>query len=122
MRKFYHLIAKIEKKSNYLNVYELGFGNNKSAINFLVKLTKSKKEYIRQTAISSLGILKVEDQVEHIKALYDSAKSWSDKAIVIKALLDIGSENAVTFVDSKVQSFTKPKEIEWSTDIISLYK
>lgn len=109
----------------YRKVYQLGFGNNKSAIVPLVEFSKSTDEYVRIAAISSLGILKAEDQLEHLKSISKNAKLWQDRGMALKAICDIGNEAALDFARKTQAEYQamkkKDKEAEWTLEILGLY-
>ncbi|OUR65836.1 hypothetical protein A9Q79_02280 [Methylophaga sp. 42_25_T18] len=106
----------------YLDVYQLGFGNNKSAIPALVEMAKSKPEYIRLSAISSLGILGADEEIEFLKSIYSDSKLWQDRAMAIKAIADIGNAEAVAFLDKVYEENQgDSKDDLWNREIIELY-
>lgn len=115
--------SNLKNGATYLDVYQLGFGNNNSAVPALIDYTKSKSEYIRLAAISSLGILKAEDKSTLLKEIYNSAAHWSDRAMAIKALGDIGSPDALSFLKKVLVDLESDsgKEQNWTKEIISLY-
>ncbi len=117
------ITANIENGKTYLDVYQLGFTNNLNAIDPLVKLTKNDKEYIRQAAISSLGILKADDQLEYLISIAENSSLWADRGMALKAIGDIGNENAISYLKEKLASYEgdSDKNAEWSTEIIQLY-
>lgn len=115
------LKSKAKKGSSYLDVYQLGFGNNPSAIPFLKELTSSDDEYKRQAAISSLGILKAVDELELLKSLYANGNSWSDKAMSLKAIGDLGTKEALDFLKEEQQALIKDGKKYWVNDLITLY-
>ncbi|MBT1064187.1 HEAT repeat domain-containing protein [Bowmanella sp. Y26] len=121
------LIARLSNRANkelsYLDVYELGFSNNIKAATYLRDLTKSDDEYVRMAAISSLGILKDQASLLLLKDLSKSAKTWTDRAMALKSIGDIGGEEATAFLrDKKVElEGQDSKEELWSTEIIDLY-
>lgn len=120
------LIEKIEanQSSNtvYLDVYELGFSNNPSAVNYLVKQTNSKSEYIRLAAISSLGNLKATEQLPLLQNIYRNGESWSDRGMALKAIGDLGTSEAMDFLkQAQMEQNDGKKESAWNQEIISLY-
>jgi hypothetical protein len=115
------LSDKIKNGGTYLDVYQLGFGNNKSAIAYLKELTKSKHEYKRQAAISSLGILKAENEFDYLASLYQNSSSWPDKAMVLKAIGDLRIQKGIDFLKSKQEAFTKEPKKYWLKDLVNLY-
>ena len=124
------LLAKLKQNNAapddaYLDVYELGFSNNPIAIPELVKLVTHQSEYVRLAAISSLGILKAGDQLHLLMALFESEGNiWQDRAMALKAIGDIGSPEALVYLDKQGQRFAKgdDKEARWTRDILGLYK
>ena len=123
------LIRKInhdagESADAYLLVYQLGFGNNPRAVPELVKLSSNADEYVRLAALSSLGILKAEDQFEFLtKVSENSSHIWQDRAMALKAIGDLGSLESRAYL-RKQQSLLEgrtDKYAIWTKDIISLY-
>ena len=108
----------------YLDVYQLGFGNNPLAIPDLVKYCTHSNEYVRLAAISSLGILKASDQIDLLKKLFSTkAGLWQDRAMALKALGDIDTPETRAYLQeqlSALQSRTD-KEAKWTKEIIALY-
>lgn len=119
------LIKKIKTtakgKATYLDVYQLGFGNNPSAIPYLKELTSSADEYKRQAAISSLGILKAVDEIDFLKSLYVNAKSWADKAMSLKAIGDLGTDKGMKFLKQEKVVFAEDAKKYWVNDLVNLY-
>jgi len=123
------LIKKINSPSQdesndlkYLDVYQLGFGNNKTAIPALVEMAKSKPEYIRLSAISSLGILGARDEIGFLKSIYADSKLWQDRGMAIKAIADIGNDEAMAFLNEiALDNQGDTKEQSWNREIIELY-
>lgn len=124
------LVQKINQSSGadeggaYLDVYQLGFGNNALAIPELVKYSAHSNEYVRLAAISSLGILKASDQVDFLKKLYASkAGLWQDRAMALKALGDIDTTETRAYLQDQwalIQNRTD-KEANWTKEILALY-
>lgn len=122
------LVASIKAargdKQAYINVYQLGFGNNKSAIPALVDLSNSSHEYVRLAAISSLGILGAEDELDLLKSIAQNAKLWQDRGMALKAIGDIGGTEAINFLQKTKRELAwkkRGREREWSAEIIDLY-
>lgn len=107
----------------YLDIYQLGFGNNASAIPFLVELSKSEAEYTRLAAISSLGILKAVDQLSSLQSIYTNSKVWQDRAMALKAIGDIGTQEAINFLQTTNQNLSadNSREGKWYKEVIALY-
>lgn len=107
----------------YLDVYQLGFGNNPAAVPALVEFTNHESEYVRLAAISSLGILRAEDQLDLLQSIYHDSSIWQDRGMALKAMGDIGTPEALDFlreVDGELLEQTD-KEAVWNREIIGLY-
>ncbi len=107
----------------YIDVYELGFSNNKRALPFLKKLIKENNEYVRLAAISSLGILQDEASLELLKGISVNARTWSDRAMALKSIGDIGSVDAKSYLKNELSQIENEtsKEALWNKEIIALY-
>lgn len=124
------LLAKINSEAatnpmSYLDVYQLGFGNNPRAIEGLAKLTSSPHEYVRLAAISSLGILKARSQQSLLESLYKGfgAELWQDRAIAIKAIGDLDTPESKAFLQAEFERMKNQtdKGSIWTKNIIALY-
>jgi hypothetical protein len=110
-------------KLTYMDVYELGFSNNKSSLAFLQELTKSKDEYVRLAAISSIGILGSSDQFEFLVDLNKNARLWQDRAMALKSIGDLGTQESRNYLKER-RSLWEGKttdEAVWNLKIIDLY-
>ena len=107
----------------YLSVYELGFSNNQSVVPFLIELTSDEREYVRLSAISSLGIIGAEDQLDLLKNIYTSAKLWQDRAMALKAIADFANDESLAFLKQERSSWVDDgsKESTWNQTIIAAY-
>ncbi len=124
-------VASLEKKissmehgrSTYMDVYELGFSNNKSTLGFLKELTNSKDEYIRLAAISSLGILGNDAQFDFLVNLNKSAALWQDRAMALKSIGDLGTQESRDYLKERKAFWTgkTTDEAVWNLKIINLY-
>jgi hypothetical protein len=123
------LIAKIKRSPEteanaYVDVYQLGFSNNPIAIPELVKFASHNSEYVRQAAISSLGILKAEGQTDFLINLYESSGGlWQDRAMALKALGDIGTPRTLDYLKAQLKKFENrtDKDALWTKEIILMY-
>jgi hypothetical protein len=125
------LIAQINADPDgalsYIKVYELGFSNNASAIDALVDMTKSPHEYIRLAAISSLGTIAAESQVDYLIKFFKGDASWQDKAMAVKSLGDIasmGNDQASAFLRDEVENLVAGESAagaDWTREILGLY-
>jgi hypothetical protein len=108
----------------YLDVYQLGFGNNPSAVPELVKLSSHANEYVRLAAISSLGILKANDQVGFLIKLHENTDLiWQDRAMALKAIGDMDTPESRAYLQKQktLIGSRKDKEAVWTQEIIALY-
>jgi len=108
----------------YLDVYQLGFGNNPSAVPELVKLSSHVNEYVRLAAIPSLGILKATDQMGFLTQLYETQSLiWQDRAMALKAIGDMDTPESRAYLQKEQTRFGNraDKESAWTKEIISLY-
>ena len=121
------LTAKINgtrTPDSFIDVYALGFTNNPSAIDTLVKLTSDEQEYVRQAAISSLGNLGATGQFGHLKGLYQNASlSWQDHCVALKAIADLGTAESLAFItdEAKKLGANSSKENQVLGQILALY-
>ena len=119
------LVAKLGKRSDasYLDVYALGFTNNARAVPTLVALAKDDDEYVRIAAISSLGTLGANDQLELLKSIASSGNLWQDRAMALKAIGDLGSPEAQAYLNEQRTALQAKgdKEATWSMQVINLY-
>lgn len=111
----------------YLDVYQLGFSNNPLAIEALTKMTGSDHEYIRLAAISSLGTINADSQVEQLISLFNGDGFWQDRAMAVKSLGDIaamGNERAMMFLQNDVEPKLQGETAVgagWAREILGLY-
>lgn len=123
------LVAKIGKDADsradaWLDVYQLGFGNNQSAVPELVKLATSASEYVRLAAVSSLGILKAESQMKFLVERHESRSLiWQDRAMALKAIGDLNTAESRRYLEAQLARYKDDgsKESMWTRDIIGLY-
>ncbi len=122
------LVEKIKQESEsndlvYFDVYELGFSNNPNAVEPLKEFTQSDNEYVRLAAISSLGIIGATQYYDDLKSIYMNAKIWQDRGMALKAIGDLGTEQALAFIASEKSKWSAQttKEAKWNMAIINLY-
>lgn len=114
----------LTKGETYLDVYQLGFSNNPTALPYLRELAQnSKREYIRSAAISSLGILKDTQSFEVLKEISKDARTWSDRAMAMKAIGDLGTNEGLSYLTSLKSKYAAgtSKEDKWNIELINLY-
>jgi HEAT repeat protein len=121
------LVNRVENNpidgTTFLDVYQLGFGNNPSAIPALGRLATHEDQYIRQAAMSFLGILRSIDHIDFFIGIQEDTDSWSDRAVAIKALGDIGTRETLDYLArlrDKLRN-SRNKESSWNVEIIDLY-
>lgn len=111
------------KKLIYLDVYELAFSNNPIALNFLEELTSNIDEYVSLAAISGLGILGAEEQLDLLVGIYENSKLWQDRAMALKSIGDIGTTKALEFLRNERNLFSLYDSLKanWNKIIFNLY-
>ena len=111
----------------YMDVYRLGFSNNATAVPALVEMTKNPWEYIRLAAISSLGTINAQGEVDLLIDIFKGDSIWQDKAMAIKSLGDIavmGNDSAMMFLRNDVEPLLTGETAtgaEWTREILGLY-
>lgn len=108
----------------YLDVYQLGFGNNARAVPALVKLSGHVNEYVRLAALSSLGILKATDQHDFLARTYENTTLlWQDRAMALKAIGDLATPESRAYLQKQQAQLQdrKDKDATWTKEIIGLY-
>ena len=107
----------------YIDVYELGFSNNLKAIPTLVELTRHQSDYVRLAAISGLGILGDPTQLDYLKSIYNDASLWQDRAMALKAIGDLNTDQSKDFLVSQRGKWSQGSANEdiWNTKVINLY-
>ncbi|MCK5916374.1 MAG: HEAT repeat domain-containing protein [Deltaproteobacteria bacterium] len=118
----------IEIKNNYselsyLEVYKLGFGNNKRAIPYLVELTKHENSLVRIAALASLGTIGAVDQFDYLKRIYNTSP-WRQKSMALKSIGDFGTSEGVSFIKDamrELQSNNDDPNDKYIIEVASLY-
>jgi hypothetical protein len=91
--------TEIEKKDPYARpfwqVLELGYTNNPRATEPLKRYTEDSDEFFKSCALSSIGTLGAEDQLEFLIFQYKVATGYNDKYMAAKAIGDIGTPAAL---------------------------
>lgn len=111
----------------YLDVYQLGFSNNTTAIDPLIEMTKSPHEYVRLAAISSLGTIGAHGQVDYLISIFLGDSSWRDRAMSVKSLADLavtGNDAAMSFLQNDVEAGMAGETAtgaDWTREILGLY-
>ncbi|WP_375725172.1 hypothetical protein LXN10_07145 [Arcobacter sp. KX21116] len=129
-KKVTEIINKIEtginsKDSlNYINMYELGFSNNEKALDFVKSYNNNSDEYLRLASIAVLGLLGGEKEFLYLTSIYRNAKLWQDRAMALKAIADIGTEESKKFIEleNNLWQTQDTKEGKWNNMILKLYE
>lgn len=82
---------------SYLKVLELGYTNNRDAIDPLIKLTNHKDSMVRVCAISSLGGLGAVEKFDFLKNVYNTTESI-EKSMALKSIGDLDTSQAIEFM------------------------
>ena len=82
---------------SFLRVLELGYTNNRDAIDPLIKLTNHKDSMIRVCAISSLGVLGAVEKYDFLKNVYNTKKNI-EKSMALKSIGDLETSQAIEFM------------------------
>jgi hypothetical protein len=83
----------------FWKVLELGYTNNPKAIEPLKRYSQQGEEFFRSCALSSIGTLGGEGQLEFLKQRYSAAiGSFNDRYMAVKAIGDIGNSEALQFI------------------------
>jgi hypothetical protein len=83
----------------FWQVLELGYTNNPKAIEPLKRYSQQGEEFFRSCALSSIGTVGGEDQLEFLKQrYYGSMGSFNDRYMAVKAIGDIGNNEALEFL------------------------
>jgi len=108
----------------YLNIYELGFSNNQKALDTLIAYSNNTDEYIRLSSISMLGLIGGESQFEYLVSKYKNSKMWQDRALSLKAISDIDTKKAKSFVNLQYNLWKNidTKEGRWHTMLLETHK
>lgn len=113
----------INEKPTYLDVYELGFSNNLKSIEFLKELTTNPNEYIRLSAISSIGTIGDTNQFDFLVEVHKKSTMWQDKAMALKSIGDLNTDKSNSYLKEE-KVFWKDKtsnEALWTLKVINLY-
>ena len=110
-------------KSNYLNIYELGFSNNENAVPFLIKYSNNPDEYLRLSSISILGLIGGESQFDYLVSKYKNSKLWQDRAFALKAISDINTKKSKEFIKQEYNLWKNKdtKEGKWYKMLMEVY-
>jgi len=117
------IVAGPRTPNHFLDVYALGFTNNPAAIEPLTELTADDQEYVRGAAIASLGTLRAVSRLELLEKLYLSPKtSWQDRCLAMKSIGDLGTLEALAFLDREAQRLGNDRESALVSLVAQLYR
>ena len=108
---------------SYLEVYKLGYSNNRHAIPYLVELTKHEKDVVRIAALSSLGTIGAIEQFDYLKGVYQTSP-WQEKNMALKSIGDLGTPEALEFVKEamrKLQKGGNDSNDKYTIEVAALY-
>jgi HEAT repeat protein len=104
----------------YLKVLELGYTNNRAAVEPLVQLTKREETLMRAAAISGLGMLGATDQLPLLEKIYAASDPEKlDKAMALKSIGDLDTPEAREFLSRVKQS--KDYDNPFLREVVDLY-
>lgn len=104
----------------FWKVLELGYTNNPKAMEPLKRYSQQGEEFFRSCALSSIGILGGEDQLEFLKQRYSGAlSSFNDRYMAVKAIGDIGTIEALQFIREirKDSAYSKEAGLKYCVDL-----
>ena len=101
------------KNSIPLKVLELGYTNNRTALQPLLELLKDEDIFVRVAATSAIGMIGSDDQFGLLKKTYSSTTDI-EQAMALKSIGDLGTPQAVDFMK------TVKKSPEYDTQMIRL--
>jgi len=81
----------------YFSVFELGGSNNPNAMSMLKEMSNDNDVLLRSYALSAIGTLGAEKEIEFLKAKYEEYTDI-DRFMALKAIGDIGTPAAVAFL------------------------
>lgn len=104
----------------FWKVLELGYTNNHKALDPLKRYSQQGEEFFRSCALSSIGTLGVEDQLEFLKQRYNGAMgSFNDRYMAVKAIGDLGTIEALKFINAikKDSAYIKEAGLKYCVDL-----
>ncbi len=109
---------------SYLNVYELGFSGNLRAVPALVRYTGHDNDLVRLAAISALGTIGAESELDRLRGIYESGPA-KERDVAIKAIGDLDSEEARSLMRQIISRANSPRGrafAESTQEVIDLYQ
>ncbi len=84
-------------------LYPLIFSNNPKAGATLVEYTQSRDRQTKLTALYGLGVVQARDFLPTLSALYFDSHDSTERAIIFKSILDLGSHQANIWVKREME-------------------
>jgi hypothetical protein len=112
-----------DKKNPYdrpfWKVLELGYTNNLKATEPLKKYTQDSDEFFKSCALSAIGTLGAEGQLEYLIQQYSGAGGYNDKYMAAKAIGDIGTPAALQVLQDmkKDKAYTSESGLKYCVDL-----
>ena len=93
----------------FWKVLELGYTNNPDAMESLKKYSLHQDEFFKSCAVSSIGTLGAEGQLEFLIGIYKGGH-YNDKYMAAKSIGDVGTPDAIKFLNSLKKEDAYAKE------------
>jgi hypothetical protein len=112
-----------DKKNPYdrpfWQVLELGYTNNPKATEPLKKYTQDNDEFFKSCALSSIGTLGADGQLEFLIHQYRAAGGYNDKYMAAKSIGDIGTPEALQVLQDmkKDKAYTNEGGLKYCVDL-----
>lgn len=103
----------------FWKVLELGYTNNPKATEPLKKYTQDSDEFFKSCALSSIGTLGADDQLEFLIQQYRAAAGYNDKYMAAKSIGDIGTPAALQVLQDmkKDKAYTSEGGLKYCVDL-----
>ena len=92
--------SKLDIEGPFEQVLELGYGNNANAVEPLKTYAQQEDPFLKACALSAIGILGAEGQLEFLKQQYSNEEAYNSRYMALKAIGDIGSPEAMQFIQA----------------------
>lgn len=116
----FEISAEFGKDDNgpFWKVLELGYTNNQKAMEPLKNYAQQGFEFFKSCALSAIGTLGAEGQLEFLKQRY-AAGGFNDRYMAIKAIGDIGTPEALQFIQvlKKEDAYEKESGLKYCVDL-----
>jgi hypothetical protein len=103
----------------FWKVLELGYTNNPKATEPLKKYTQDSDEFFKSCALSSLGTLGADGQLEFLIQQYRAAGGYNDKYMAAKSIGDIGTPAALQVLQDmkKDKAYSSESGLKYCVDL-----